>query len=379
MASLVTLGYQPKVIFPTVGLSKWGLENKSRFYYQPLFFPRWLDNEFFYTFPLIIPDPHPFNFYNAWTYKDLSERQFQILKKFFARSLAITCQKFLPNIVECQHIWLFAELVRQLKLPYICVAHHSDQLGFLLDKRMQKLAIKAAHGAKHIFAVSALVKEEVVKVYQVKPEKVKVIPNGYDQTVFKPKKVNKKKLFGQFRLPNLNLPLITFAGRLSRTKGIDVLLKANKLLQKKQPVMLVIIGAGCLEETLTDYQTAYEFKNCFFLGHQPPAVIAKFHNLAELTVVPSRSEGFGITALEAMGCGTPVVGTNTGALPEFVVGSAEIEPEDDYSLAKAVLNYLNLTAKEKELKRKQALTKAKKYSWLAMTKKRIVFYQEAAS
>lgn len=118
-------------------------------------------------------------------------------------------------------------------------------------------------------------------------------------------------------------------------------------------------------------------KTVFFLGHQPPEVIARFHNLAELTVVPSRSEGFGITALEAMGCGTPVVGTNTGALLEFVVGSVQIEPEDDHSLAKAILNYLNLAAKEKELKRKEAVAKAKQYSWLAMTKKRVVFYQEA--
>jgi len=264
--------------------------------------------------------------------------------------------------------------VRQLKLPYICVAHHSDQLGFLLDKRMQKLAIKAAHGAEYIFAVSPLVKEEVVKLYQVKPEKVKVIPNGFNQAVFKPQKVNKQQLFKQFKLPPLNLPLITFAGRLSRTKGVDILLKANKVIQKEQPAMLIIIGAGTLEETLTDHPSTYEFKNCFFLGHQPPAVIAQFHNLAELTVVPSRSEGFGITALEAMGCGTPVIATKTGALPEFVVGSAQVEPEDDYGLAAAVLNYLNLETEAKLFLRQQAVAKASKYSWLEMTKKRLAFY-----
>lgn len=373
--SLLQLGHQPKVVFPTVGLSRWGFENKKRCLYQPILFPRWLDNELFYTFPLIIPDPHPFNFNNAWTYKDLSDKQFALLTNFFRHCLATVCWQFQPDFVECQHIWLFAELICQLGLPYICTAHHSDQLGFLLDKRMQKLAKRAAQAAKVIFAVSELVKEEVVGLYHVDPEKVVVIPNGFNQEVFRRRYVNKKELLAAFRLPQTNLPIITFAGKLSRTKGIDVLLKANKILQAKHPVMLIILGAGSLEQTLTDSFNAYDFKNCYFLNHQPPNIIAQFHNVAELSVVPSRSEGFGITALEAMSCGTPVIATKVGALPQFVVGNSQIEPEDHQGLAEAILGCLALPPQNKQELRQKAVEAAQGYSWLEMTKKRLPFYE----
>jgi glycosyltransferase involved in cell wall biosynthesis len=269
--------------------------------------------------------------------------------------------------------------VMKLGHPYISCAHHSDQLGFRYDARMREYAAQASQSATYIFAISELVRDEVLELYPISADKVVVIGNGYDQEIFRPRHVDRSDLLKQFDLDiPREVPMITFAGKLSKTKGMDILLQANCLIQEEQEVHFVIFGAGDLGDVLDARKPdQYSLENVHLLGHQTFDVLSRFHNVARLSTLPSRYEGFGIAALEAMGCGTPIVVTQTGGPDLFAVGEV-VDSESPEQLAKGILKILNLPREEYSALRKKAHQVAVKYSWKSVVDERLRYYQYMA-
>jgi glycosyltransferase involved in cell wall biosynthesis len=378
MNELIRRGHEARVIFPDSGFKS---PDFDRYYDHPdrfciLKFPAVYSGEQLYTFPLIITDPHPRNFPHAWTFKDLSLSQLRAYMDYYGELTEKVILEFRPDVIECQHIWIMDYVLGKKGYNYISVAHHSDQLGFRYDRRMRKYARRAARHASYIFAISESVRKEVLSLYPVDAERVVVLPNGYDQAVFRRDEVDRSELLARFDLKRYqNTPIITFAGKISKTKGIDYLLRANKVIQKQREAAIVVFGAGDLEDVMSSIPVhAYDMKNVVMMGHQTPEVLAAFHNIAKLSVLPSRSEGFGIAALEAMGCATPMVATRTGGLANLVVGG--LMPIGDYrELARQVLRILNLSEKEHQKLRDQAYKRAHEYSWKRIVKQRLRFYQ----
>jgi glycosyltransferase involved in cell wall biosynthesis len=378
MNELIRRGHEARVIFPDSGFES---PDFDRYYDHPdrfciLKFPVTFNGEQLYTFPLIITDPHPRNYPHAWTFKQLSTSQLRAYMEYYGELTEKVIHEFRPDAIECQHIWIMDYVLGKKGYDYISVAHHSDQLGFRYDRRMRKYARRAARHASYIFAISESVREEVLELYPVDPERVVVLPNGYDQEVFTRKAVDRGGLLDRFDLGrHRNTPIITFAGKISRTKGIDYLLRANRLIQRQREVAVVVFGAGDLEDVMSGIpERAYDMKNVIMMGHQTPEVLAAFHNIARLSVLPSRSEGFGIAALEAMGCGIPMVATRTGGLARLVVGS--LVPIGDYrELARQILKILSLPKKEHQKLCDQAYKRAHEYSWKRIVKQRLKIYQ----
>lgn len=374
---LMNLGHKVKVVFPDVGFET---DDKDIYYGNPkvyniLKFPVDYKNTCLYTFPLIISDPNPRNYRKAWTFKDLSKREMDAYFNYFKERIIKIIDLFEPDIIECQHIWAMDFIIHELGLPYVSVAHHSDQLGFKQDKRMRHYAKEAAKSARYIFAVSKMVRNEVLQLYFVDPEKVIVLPNGYDQRTFFPKQLSKTKVLHSLGIKNKNdLPVVTFAGKISKTKGVDVLLEANKIIQKKFPAIFLLFGSGELQDILNESRE-YELKNVHLMGHHRSETLAKAHKIAKLSVLPSRTEGFGIAALEAMGCGTPVVATKSGGPEEFI--TELVEPDDPINLANGIIKILELDDEEYMNVRHRALQVAKKYSWGWIVKERIKYYKKA--
>lgn len=186
MKELKRRGHEAKAFFPDSGFP--GAENEkyygNRETYHIVPFPVNYNEIDLYTFPLIIPDPNPRNYVNAWTFKDLSPEQLEAYFQYMASELQDVIEEFNPDVIECQHIWALDHILSQLGIPYLCVAHHSDQLGYLYDERMQEIATNSAQQAEYIFAISNYVKDEVISLYGVSPDKVIVTGNGYDQSSF---------------------------------------------------------------------------------------------------------------------------------------------------------------------------------------------------
>ena len=373
-------GHQAILFFPDAQLDS---PEKRQYYSQPDRYHIWRfpverEGRVLRTFPLMIPDPNPRSGPEAWTFRDLSDELLEFYFQEAQRELQQVIAGFCPDVVECQHIWTMPYLISELGLPYVVTAHHSDQMGYEYDRRMQPYANLAAAGARWIFAVSEFSQREVRDLYpDIQPEKVVVLENGYNQRVFRRRRVSRAHTLRALGIEDVpRIPIITFSGKISYTKGVDILLKANRLVQGKQKALLLIAGTGELErEFSAEERGEFHLENVWFLGHQPQSVVAQLHNLATVSVLPSRSEGFGLAALEAMGCGTPVVSTRCGGPETYVVG-ATVPVGTVEELATALLQLLSLEAGAARELSQAAFERAQRYSWERLIERRLHYYRQ---
>ncbi len=138
-------------------------------------------------------------------------------------------------------------------------------------------------------------------------------------------------------------PQIIFVGRLSREKGIDILLKAFTNIDAH----LLIIGSGPLETLVKCY--AERYRNIHYLGYLPRKEALKYMKGSDLLVLPSRIEGLPTVLLEAMALRIPIVASRIPGVLEVVDDSTAtlIEPEDPMALAEAIRKSLKSYDREK--------------------------------
>jgi len=370
------MAFFPDSGFPCVDYHKYYGDTKS---YHIVKFPATYKGTDLYTFPLIISDPNPRNYQNAWTFKELSQDELDAYMGYMRQELERVIDEFAPDVIECQHIWALDHLIHKMDYHYACVAHHSDQLGFLYDERMREVATQSAAKADFIFAISEFVKKEVLELYDVQHKKVIVTENGFDQSLFRPiPNLDREVVLAEMGLPCLeDYPLITFCGKISHTKGVDVLLEANKLIQAQKKAYIMLMGSGSLDNFSLRERRKFHMENVIVVGQKSQSQLALLHNISRLSVLPSRSEGFGIASLEAMGCKKPVVVTDVGGLPSFAVGRI-IKNEDPRGLAEAILDILNMEEKEYQNICAQAYATAKRYSWQNIVDIRMKYYRRIA-
>lgn len=161
-------------------------------------------------------------------------------------------------------------------------------------------------------------------------------------------------------------PLILAVGRLVNVKGFDVAVRALAQVQQAAPgVRLVIVGDGPERAALQGLAHACAAGMVTFTGALGRGDVSDYMRRAAVCVVPSRNEALGLTALEAMACGTPVVASDVGGLPEVVSHGGTgllVPPDDPEALAGALLDVL--TAPDASRARAtQALSQARRWSW----------------
>lgn len=373
---LLKLGHEVKIFFPDANFQS---TDKDEYYKNPNLYKIWEFpinniNESIPTFPLMITDPHPRN-PNPVTFKSLTDKQIELYEQELQKEIKKLIDEFKPDIIECHHIWYAGWVLHKMGLNYIVVAHHSDQLGLKYDPRIHRKALICAKDAKKIIAISESVKKEVLRLYHVDEQQVVTLFNGYDKDVFKKREVVRKHLLEQLKLDiNPDATLISFAGKLSRTKGIDFLLRANKFLDPKLNIHFIIMGSGSLDEICDKMDpTEYSLFNMHFVGQQTPDLVSDIHNICRLSVMPSRSEGFGLSCLEAMGCGLPMVVSRCGGPEYFAVGKI-LERKDPQVIATAIQEMLRLTEEEYQQLSQRAMLVAQQYSWDSITQKHLEIY-----
>jgi glycosyltransferase involved in cell wall biosynthesis len=172
---------------------------------------------------------------------------------------------------------------------------------------------------------------------------------------------------------------VLFVGRLTKAKGVDILIKAIKILKEKyqKEIKAAIVGKGFLEEELKELVTELKIeKEVKFLGVRRD--IEKLMKSTKLFVLPSRWEGLPLTILEAMSSGAGIIATKVGGIPEVIQNGKEgilISSEDSKTLAGTIAELL----KDRELRVKLSINAYKKvkekYSIEAYTKNLLEFYK----
>ena len=327
-----------------------------------------------FNFPCFTTHPRSMN-----TYYSLSNEELLEYVDTFTRITKQVSYEFQPDIIHAQHLWVTPFAALHTGVPYVVTAHGTDLMGFKKDKRYHKYALEGAKNASKIITISRQVHNDTLALYTLPDEQLILNPNGFDDNIFKVKTVNKVELFKKFDLDIVPEKLVSFVGKFTNFKGIDVLIKAARIVTDKIPdVAFALAGDGELMPDMKKLKEELNLNNVYFLGHQNQTDVSSLYNAAEVSVVPSRIEPFGLVAIEALACGTPVVATRAGGLPDFVndkIGQL-VEMENPDALADAIIEELQNNTKR--TKGKYAVSYAhENYSWNKTLHKVIAIYKGA--
>ena len=326
-----------------------------------------------FNFPCFTTHPKSSN-----TFYDLNQLEIkQYVQKFLEKTEEI-CKNWKPDIIHAQHLWIAPYIAHKLNIPYIITAHGTDLMGFRKDSRYHHYVKTAASHASKIITISRQVNEDTKNMLKLADDNLFLNPNGFDDSIFRIKKVDKKSFFDELEIPFWNQQIVSFVGKFTEFKGIDILIKAAKVVSEQySEVIFILAGDGELRISLEKLTRTLKLSNVFFIGHQSQQKVASLYNIADVSTVPSRIEPFGLVAIEALACGTPVVATNAGGLPDFInekVGKL-VTMEDPKALANGIIN--ELKNKTKKTKGIYAASYAKEnYSWEQNIRNVLHLYQE---
>ncbi|TFH92360.1 glycosyltransferase [Vibrio ouci] len=244
---------------------------------------------------------------------------------------------FKPSVVHTHHIGpvLYGSIAARLANIKVRIhtEHDAWHLSSLKHRSLQSLAIRIAK--PKLVADAALVRDQVQK--QLNLDGVTVIKNGIDCATFKP---GSKLLARQALSLPVDTLLVGTAGRLEQVKGHDVLIHAICSLPKN--VHLAIAGDGSeranLEALVSELGLSDRVTFMGLVNDMP-----RFYQSLDLFCLPSRSEGFPLSTLEAQSCGIPTVATKVGATEETLcpITSASVPSENPLALATSILCNLN--------------------------------------
>ena len=162
-------------------------------------------------------------------------------------------------------------------------------------------------------------KKDLIDYYDASPETISVIPCGVNLDLFRP--IGRETARCYLGLKEERI--ILFVGRIIPLKGIDNLLKAMTYLERKEGIKLIVIGGDehCQIEVerLKDLSRSLKIQESVtFLGLVKQEILPFFYSAANLCVVPSYYESFGLVVLESLACGTPVVATRVGGAESVI-------------------------------------------------------------
>ena len=240
---------------------------------------------------------------------------------------------------------LYAVLAGQkARIPALFTAHNL----IVNPNFTQKILIRyLVRNASACIAVSEAVRDSFDQC-RTDRRKFHVISNGIDLQSYL-KWVNFEKAYKQYDIQP-GAPLILGAGRLSKEKGFDVLVRAMREVQTKIPdARLVIAGEGVEQAALKELASEHQIK-VNFVGHVSDLV--PLLRASDIVVIPSRAEGQGFVALEAMACAKPVAASDVGGLPQTVLNNRTgvlFPVGDSEALARTLVKLLNDPERRREL------------------------------
>ncbi|MFO0760256.1 MAG: glycosyltransferase [Byssovorax sp.] len=268
-------------------------------------------------------------------YGQLDDAQLDAYLRLWDEAIGAAIRHFSPDLVHAQHAWVSAGLAARRGLPLVITLHGTGLASFERDPRCAALAREGARGARRIIAISRYTAELGARALDLPEGRIALVPHGYDARLFGPEGPRAplpRDLAGG--------PIVGFAGRLVDDKGADVLLAAARIYETEAPSLgTLIFGAGGREAALRSQADALGLRRVRFSGHVDQETLATFYRAADVWAVPSRREGFGLVALEALASGVPIVASRTGGLVDLVEPShgTLVAPEDPEALAAAIL------------------------------------------
>jgi len=262
------------------------------------------------------------------------ERIFDHLDEFADRVDAWRLTEGVDYDVVHAHYWLSGvaalDLAERWGVPTVQMFHTLARLKNDAARTASELepALRVAEETRlatsvdRVIAASEVERAQLVQLYRTPFDRISVIPCGVDTELFHPG----DPVAARAALRLDAQPTVLYVGRIAPIKGLSTLLEAVALLRARgRAVRLLVIG-GDADERVDGHEAYVRGRMCHldlcdavrFLGPQPQPALRDYYVAADLTVMPSYYESFGMVALEAMACGSPVVASRVGGLATTV-------------------------------------------------------------
>ena len=278
------------------------------------------------------------------------------------------------DIIHC-HDWMtFGAGIRAKKKknkPLVLHVHateHDRTGGHHLNKYVYDLERNGMHKADRIIAVSNFTRDKVITHYGIPPEKIKVVHNAvdfsqhyYDEN-FEIKKTDK---------------VVLFLGRITLQKGPDYFIyAAKKVLEHEKNVKFIIAGSGDMEPFVIEKAAEMGIADkVLFAGFLNQDDVERAYKMADIYVMPSVSEPFGITALEAMKNKTPVIVSKQSGVSEVIRHCIKVDFWDVNEISSKIIALLRYKPLHEALK-DNGYFEVKKFNWDVPAQKCIEIYEE---
>ena len=288
------------------------------------------------------------------------------------------------------HDWLVAvagdHLAKRFRAPLVVTIHateygrHQGHVDRHPQSYIHSVERWMANRAERVIACSAYMRDHVADVYGLEEERIWVVSNGIDPADLVPVE-NLAALRARFADPHERLVLLV--GRLVYEKGFHLALEAlPDLIERLRTVRFVVAGSGTAEHELREQASRLGLDgHGAFLGWIGDDLLHSLYRIADLTVVPSIYEPFGLVALEAMASGCPCLVADTGGLRE-VVPNADVglrfRSRDPRSLAAMAERLLT----DRELRERlvaEASEHVLSFDWTDVTRQIAALYAEVAA
>lgn len=293
---------------------------------HPVYFDSCSADALDFDFPCFTTHPR-----SVMTFYELDNAQVAAYEGVFRAAIEDEIAAFDPDVIHCGHIWLQASYAADYGIPLIITAHGTDLIGFQKSERFREQARKAFDTADAIITISKDSTALVNKLFG-EPEKVHLVRNGYDPTVFYPDESSVAEVLTRFDIDGDYDDIVSFAGKFAHFKGIDILLNAAALYER-DGVATIIAGDGELFGEMTALAKELGLRHVHFVHNQPHDVLRHLYSCATVSLLTSRNEPFGLVAIEALACGAPVIASDEGGpldiiTPEVGLLFQSENPED---------------------------------------------------
>lgn len=269
---------------------------------------------------------------------------------------------FTKKMLEAQGVYL----------PYITTLHGTDINLVGKEFNYKPVVAFSINESDAVTAVSESLRQQTLQYFPIHRE-IDVIYNFVDHARFK---VSNKAHFKNLIAPN-NEKILVHVSNFRKVKRVDDVVKMFTIVNKSIPSKLIMVGDGPERSRIEEMCRTGDCgcDNVKFLGKQEQ--LEELYNIADLFVLPSESESFGLAALEAMACGLPVISSNAGGLPELNIDGVTgfVSEVGDYEdMAKNALYILGDEQRMTEF-RNNALEQSKKFSIEYMVPKYEAIYE----
>jgi D-inositol-3-phosphate glycosyltransferase len=301
------------------------------------------------------------------------------------------------------HYWMSGlaaiKLREEWRIPIIQMFHTLGKLKQLVAQNMEEAEgsyriegeTQVINSVDRIIASTTTEKEQLGKLYGANEGKIEVIPPGVDLTHFYPIPPDEAKEF--VGIP-LEKRMLLFVGRIEPLKGIRTLLRAIKYIneenQGEKNLCLAVIGGDLQDENgqgsaemqlMQQLREEYGLQDMVtFLGKRSQDSLPYYYSAAEMVIMPSHYESFGMVALESMACGTPVIASQVGGLIHLVedgITGYHVPVDDPLALSQRISSLLG----DKALRYRMghdAFAFAKKFSWENIVERVLQVYADVA-